>query len=70
VWERYHILRAKRQNDSITSDEISDYTYINQQIETANVARLRTLIELAKIRKVSLDELMNQLGLTNEQIVA
>jgi hypothetical protein len=70
VWERYHILRAKRQNDSITSDEISEYTYINQQIETANVARLRTLIELAKIRKVSLDELMNQLGLTNEQIVA
>jgi hypothetical protein len=69
MWERYHILRAKRQNETITSDEIAEYACINQQIETANVARLQTLIELSEIKKVSLDELMNELGLINEQIV-
>ena len=73
TWERYHGLRAKRQNQTINADEIVEYTAINQQIEAANVARLKTLIELAEIRKVSLEELMNQLGLLqqdDEQITA
>lgn len=64
TWERYHILRAKRQNETIIASEIAEYTAITQKIEAANVQRLAVLIELAKIRKVSLDEVMNQLGLT------
>ena len=64
IWERYHILRAKRQEENINPSEIEEYTAINQQIEAANVKRLASLIELAKIRKISLDELITQLGLT------
>lgn len=73
TWERYHILRAKRQEEIINASEIEEYAAINQQIEVANVKRLASLIELAKIRKISLDELMNQLGLTpqyDEQITS
>ncbi len=73
TWERFHILRAKRQNETIVDSEIAEYTAINQQIEAANVERLAVLVELAKIKKVSLEEIMKQLGLTtmeDEQITA
>lgn len=66
TWERYHILRAKRQEETINQLEIEEYAAINQQIEAANVKRLASLIELSKIRKISLDELINQLGLTTK----
>ena len=64
TWERYHILRAKRQNETINATETAEYAAITQKIEVANVKRLAALIELATLRKVSLDEVMNQLGLT------
>lgn len=64
TWERYHVLRAKRQAETINALENTEYAAINQQIEAANVKRLTYLIELAKIRKITLDELMIQLGLT------
>ena len=64
TWERYHILRAKQQNETINAEERAEYAAANQKIEAANVQRLAALIELAKIRKVSLDEVLNQLGLT------
>ncbi len=73
TWERYHILRAKRQEETINPTESAEYTAINRQIETANVKRLASLIELSKIRKITLEELMNQLGLTtnyDEQITS
>ena len=71
TWERYHFLRAKRTNETINTLESAEYDAINQQIEAATVKRLTLLIELSKIRKISLDELMQQLGLTtndDEQI--
>lgn len=71
TWERYHFLRAKRTNETISTSESAEYDAINQQIEAATVKRLTLLIELSKIRNISLDELMQQLGLTtndDEQI--
>ena len=53
TWERYHILRNKRQTETITDIESTEYATINQQIEAANVKRLASIIELAKIRKIS-----------------
>lgn len=66
TWERYHILRGKQQAETINSTESAEYATINQQIEAANVKRLASLIELAKIRAVSLDVLMKQLGLMTD----
>lgn len=66
TWERYHVLRIKRQKETINALESMEYSAINQQIEAATVKRLVSLIELAKIRKITLDELMKQLGLTTK----
>jgi hypothetical protein len=66
TWERYHILRTKRQLETINASESAEYATINQQIEAANVKRLASLIELAKIRNITLDALMHQLGLTTQ----
>ena len=74
TWERYHNLRAKQQAETINTTESAEYSAINQQIEAANVKRLASLIELAKIRNTTLDALMKQLGLItdydDEQITA
>jgi hypothetical protein len=73
TWESYHFFRGKRNNGTINALESADYDAVNQQIEAATVKRLKLLIELSKIRKISLDELMLQLGLTttdDEQITA
>ena len=67
TWERYHILRNKRQTETITDIESTEYATINQQIEAANVKRLASIIELAKIRKISLDDLMQDLGLITKE---
>ena len=67
TWERYHILRNKRQTETITDIESAEYATINQQIEAANVKRLASLIELAKIRKITLDDLMQDLGLITKE---
>ena len=40
TWERYHILRKKRQTETINTSESVEYAAINQQIEAANVKRL------------------------------
>ena len=73
TWERYHFFRTKRNNGTINTSESAEYDAINQQIEAATVKRLKLLIELSKIRKITLDELMQQLGLIttdDEQITA
>ena len=66
TWERYHSLRAKQQAETINPTESAEYAAINQQIEAANVKRLASLIELAKIRNTTLDALMKQLGLITD----
>ena len=48
TWERYYVLRAKRQAETISEPEIAEYTAINQQIEAANVRRLASLIAAKK----------------------
>ena len=60
TWERYHILRDRLQAETMSTSESAEYAAINQQIEAANVKRLAALIELAKIRNISLDALMKQ----------
>ena len=73
TWERYHFLRKKRQDETISVTEIEEYAAINRQIEAGNVLRVSSLIELAKVRKITLNEVMQQLGLNtkyDEQITS
>lgn len=62
-WARYHTLVAKRHAETLTPDEQQELIGLSDQIETANVQRMTYLTELARLRKMSLVALIQQLGL-------
>jgi hypothetical protein len=61
VWERYHQLVAKRRAETLTPSEHTELIRLSDQIELANARRLEHLVELARLRQISLDTLMDQL---------
>ncbi|MGB7247668.1 MAG: STAS/SEC14 domain-containing protein [Phormidesmis sp.] len=62
--EQYQHLRARREEDSLTSREHSQLIELSKQIEQLSAERLESLATLAQLRRVSLPDLMSQLGLT------
>jgi predicted nuclease with TOPRIM domain len=63
VQQRYDELREKLHNETLSSDEHQELIKMIDVIEQYDVERLEKLIQLAKIRNVSLEELMKQLNL-------
>jgi hypothetical protein len=61
-WEYYHSLIAKRQAETITSNELDTLVSISDRLEIANAQRIQHLIELAKLRGKSLEGVMEDLG--------
>lgn len=61
--ERYQRLRTKREDESLTSQEHSQLIELSKQVEQLGAERLEALATLAQLRRVSLSELMSQLGL-------
>ncbi len=66
TWHRFRALKEKMRDRTLTDQELEEYQAINERIEAANVARLRVLVELAKLRQVPLRQLMTDLGLNPE----
>ncbi len=62
-WERYHKLIAKRRAETLTHDEQQELIALSDRIEEANARRIEYLVELARLRGTTLDELMGQLGI-------
>jgi len=60
---RFNQLRRKLQDETISEREYEELLILWQEIERRNVERLKALIELAKLRGVSVQELMRQLGI-------
>lgn len=56
-------LKSKLQAETITETEHQTYLKLLDDSEARSVERLKKLLELAQLRKVSLETLMNQLGL-------
>ncbi|MDQ3257719.1 MAG: hypothetical protein M3R15_28170 [Acidobacteriota bacterium] len=56
-------LIAKRQSYTIAEDELQELIRLTDEAERLNVERVKHLIELAQLRNVTLDELMNKLGI-------
>ena len=56
-------LIAKREAETITKKELQELIQITTEVERLNVERIKNLIELASLRNVTLDELLDQLGL-------
>lgn len=64
VWDRYEILIDKRKNLTLTEVEQKELIQISDRIELSNVNRIKHLIELSQLKKVSLDDLMKELQIT------
>ena len=63
VRQRYDALNDKLHAETITDEEHQVLLGLIEQVKQSDVERLRHLIELAQLRQLSLDELMDQLGL-------
>lgn len=63
IQKQYDILLQKRNNDTLNDLEYEELLDLTSYIENQNVKRLSYLIELAKFRNISLDELILQLEL-------
>jgi len=61
--ERYEALSAKRQAETLNSEEYAELLRLTGQIEQLDAMRLTALAELARLRRTSLAELMQTLGI-------
>ena len=66
--QRYNQLSEKLRTETISSDEHQELLSLIDVVEQANVDRLQNLVELAQLRQVSLNDLMNQLGIHAPQV--
>lgn len=60
---RFDELVAKRQQEIITTEELAELKDITDQIERFDARRLAALEELARLRHMTLTNLMDSLGL-------
>lgn len=63
VLKRYEALIARRDEETLTRKEHAELLRLTRQVEGAEVERVRHLVELAKLRGVSLEELVEKLGI-------
>jgi hypothetical protein len=63
VRKRYDELNDKLHEESITPEERAELLSLIDRIELADAERLQCLIELAQLRQISVETLMEQLGL-------
>ena len=63
VRSRYDELHEKLLDETLTPDEQQEFIGLSDQIEFADAERLKHLILLAQLRNVTVDGLMDQLGL-------
>lgn len=66
-WAAYNLLIQKRQVESIGKEELASLIKMTTRLEKANVRRLKYLMELAHIRKVAVQGLMGELGVSQER---
>jgi hypothetical protein len=61
--KRYNELIAKRQEETLGPQEYDELIDLTHRVEKLEAERVADLIELARLRQVSLDELLDQLGI-------
>ncbi|HEY7419923.1 MAG TPA: hypothetical protein VH593_32395 [Ktedonobacteraceae bacterium] len=62
-YARYRELIRKRREETLTEAEYKELLDLTEQSEHMQVERLAALIELAQIRNMTLDDLMDDLGI-------
>ena len=63
IKERYDVLIGKKEKEDLTEDDYQELIELTAYMENHNVQRLKSLVELAKLRNVSLDDIIAQLEL-------
>lgn len=63
IWKRYDYLQGLREREQLDPEELAELIRISDQMEKANAERMKYLVELAKLRNVSLRGLMLTLGI-------
>ncbi|MCI0665677.1 MAG: STAS/SEC14 domain-containing protein [Acidobacteria bacterium] len=61
--DRMRALIEKRDAETITAEEWQEFAALTDRLELLHANRLAALAELAKLRGVTLDEVMSQLGI-------
>lgn len=61
--EQFQLLNQKRLSEKLSDKEYAELVILVEKIENLNVSRLKHLTSLAQIRKISVRELMQQIGL-------
>lgn len=61
--QRFNDLFSKRQAEQLSLDEQQELINLNAQIEQANVERITLIQELAKLRGLTLEAMMENLGI-------
>ncbi|MFO0760863.1 MAG: hypothetical protein U0359_30580 [Byssovorax sp.] len=68
VAERYAMLIDRRDEGTLTPEEHAELLRIGDEVELRDARRAEHLVELARVRGVSLDELMETLGIRARDI--
>jgi hypothetical protein len=63
TWHRYRELIQKRRAETLAASEQAELIAISDHIEDLDARRAERLAELARVRKMSLPALMEQLGI-------
>ncbi len=63
TWQRYRALKEKRRAGSLTSEEQAELITVSDQIEEMNVRRMEQIVQLARLRRTTVDRLVKDLGL-------
>ena len=68
VQARYDELIEKRWDETLTPDEHRELLELTEAIEIANAKRIEVLAHLARLRQISLPDLMDEWGLKPPRI--
>jgi len=69
IQQHYNELIAKREAETLTSDEHENLLRLTEQIEKLQAQRIEYLADLARIRGISLTALMENLGIKISEYV-
>ena len=68
--KRHEQLIEKRLAETLTPAEHQELMRLNQLVEQLNVTRVKSLISLAQLRRITLPQLMTELGIAEPHYVA
>ncbi len=60
---QYDEFVAKRETEDLTQDENAEFLHLTNLLEALNVERMEALVKLARMRRTSLRDLMQDLGI-------